>query len=100
MFSYMKIHCAICCAEIDGMRCYSGNCCDKECYQEYDWRKTLAIINKPYYPRPNSRWDPNGKDEEAAPAARKDDQGSDSCLSDRESVSGLDPESGNDDHRA
>ena len=50
----MKVHCPICCAEIDGMRAYGAKarCCGKECYDEWTWRETLAIMGKTYYPRP------------------------------------------------
>lgn len=29
-----------------------GYCCDPECMAEYKWRKTLYIMNKAYYPKP------------------------------------------------
>jgi len=59
MFSFMRVHCPICKSEIDGMRGYGreAKCCDKECYEEWEWRKTLAIMGKPYRPKPGSRWD-------------------------------------------
>jgi len=55
MFSYMKVHCPICKTEMNGMRGYGreAKCCDQECYQEWEWRKTLAILGKPYKPNPN-----------------------------------------------
>jgi hypothetical protein len=53
MFSYMKVHCPICKAEMDGMKGYGreARCCGKECYEEWEWRKTLAIMNRPYQPK-------------------------------------------------
>ena len=66
VFSHMKVHCPICKAEIDGMKAYGREalCCDKECYEEWEWRRTLAIMGKPYKPRPGSRWDDNTPVEE------------------------------------
>ncbi len=59
IFGYMKVHCPICKAEMDGMHGYGreANCCDKECYEEWQWRKAGAILGKPYKPRLGSRWD-------------------------------------------
>ena len=53
MFSYMLVHCPICRGEFDGMRGYgrADKCCCKQCYDEWEWRKTLAIMGKPYQPR-------------------------------------------------
>jgi hypothetical protein len=56
----MKVKCCICGADIDGMRGYGqSRVCDQECSDEMEWRKTLAIMGKKYYPKPGSRWDPN-----------------------------------------
>lgn len=27
---------------------YEGRVCGTECYQEYQWRKTLSVLGKPY----------------------------------------------------
>lgn len=45
-FSYMRVHCPICKSEMDGMRGYGreARCCDAECYREWEWRRTLAIM--------------------------------------------------------
>lgn len=54
LFSYMKVHCPICQIEMDGMRAYgqeSHTCC-KECHNEWEWRRTLAICGSQYYPDP------------------------------------------------
>jgi hypothetical protein len=59
MFSVMKVYCPICRGDMDGMLGYGreAKCCDKECYEEWEWRKTLAILGKAYYPRiGNTRW--------------------------------------------
>lgn len=54
MFGYMKVHCPICKREFDGMRAYGRDwkCCCKECHDEVEWRRTLAIVNKPYEAMP------------------------------------------------
>ena len=59
IFGYMKVHCPICKTEMNGMKGYGRNarCCDRECYEEWTWRETLAIMKKPYTARPGSRWD-------------------------------------------
>jgi hypothetical protein len=53
-FSYMKVLCPICGSEMDGMQPYGrqAHCCGRECYQEWEWRQTLAIMGKPYEPDP------------------------------------------------
>lgn len=55
MYSYMKVYCPICRCEFDGMKGYgrNANCCGMECYSEWEWRKTLAILDKPYKLRPS-----------------------------------------------
>ena len=60
VFGYMKVHCPICKGEMDGMHGYGRNadCCGRECYEEWEWRRNLAIMETPYYPRKGSRWDP------------------------------------------
>ncbi len=54
MFSTMQVFCSICKAEFDGMKHYGreGSCCSRECYDEWEWRRTLAIMGKAYYPDP------------------------------------------------
>lgn len=54
MFGYMKVHCPICQSEFDGMKPYGREaaCCCKECYQEWNWRRSLAICNQSYHPDP------------------------------------------------
>lgn len=57
MFSYMKVHCPICRREFDGMRAYGreSHCCSKECHDECEWRRTLAIMGKRYEPQPQNK---------------------------------------------
>ncbi len=63
LFAYMKVHCPICRAELDGMHGYGreAKCCDRECYEEWEWRQTLAVMGMPYTPRKDSRWDPTSE---------------------------------------
>ena len=51
MFSKMKVHCPICCVEMDGMKGYGreAKCCGRECYLEWQWREALAIMGKEYH---------------------------------------------------
>lgn len=51
MYAYMPVHCPICRSEFDGMKAYGrlANCCSKDCCDEWEWRKTLAIMGKAYY---------------------------------------------------
>lgn len=53
MFSYMKVFCPICCSEMDGMQGYGreARCCSKQCHDEWEWRKILAILGKEYTPQ-------------------------------------------------
>lgn len=30
----------------------SRGCCSKDCFEEYNWRETLSIMGKDYYPQP------------------------------------------------
>ena len=48
------LFCPVCRAEFDWMRGYGRDirCCDKNCNDEAEWRRTLAIMGKPYYQRP------------------------------------------------
>ncbi len=51
MFAYMKVHCPICQSEMDGMKAYGreSRCCGKDCHEEWEWRRTLAIMGKKYF---------------------------------------------------
>lgn len=49
MSSFIPVSCPICQGEVDILRGYgAGNCCDRECHDEWDWRRTLAIMGEPY----------------------------------------------------
>jgi len=58
MFALQKLICQICGKEFEtdfnsrGGYGREKNTCGKICYQEFDWRRTLAILGKPYYPDP------------------------------------------------
>jgi hypothetical protein len=60
MFSQCKLFCPVCKAEFDWMKKYGREigCCGKACHDEAEWRYTLAIMGKEYYP------DPRKKDEQ------------------------------------
>ncbi len=65
IFSHMEVYCPICRHEFDGMHGYGRDwgkwksreirrdwkCCSKECHDEAEWRRTLAIMGKPYHQR-------------------------------------------------
>jgi len=50
------LFCPVCRMEFDWNRGYGRDirCCDQECHQEAEWRRTLSILEKTYYPNPNS----------------------------------------------
>lgn len=52
MTSTLEVFCCICKQTFDGMRHYGRDamCCSKQCWEEYEWRRTLAILGKPYRP--------------------------------------------------
>jgi len=54
MFSVCEIFCPICQKEMDWMNGYGKDlkCCGKKCSVEFEWRRTLAIMGKEYYPDP------------------------------------------------
>ncbi len=33
---------------------WKGQVCDKECFEEIEWRKILSMLGKEYYPRTKS----------------------------------------------
>lgn len=53
MFAECLIQCCICGKPMDWMQRYGMDqgCCSKVCYDEFDWRRTLAILGKQYYKR-------------------------------------------------
>ncbi len=54
MFSRCETKCPICGGLMDWMKRYGRECgcCGSECYREFEWRRTLAVIGKDYYPDP------------------------------------------------
>lgn len=63
-FSRMSMYCPICRTEFDGMRGYGREwrtCC-KECHDELEWRRTLAIMGKAYVPRQHPQESDRGTD--------------------------------------
>jgi len=54
MTSRMLVYCAICRKEMDGMKAYGRVpcCCGKVCWNEWEWRRALAILGKEYYHNP------------------------------------------------
>lgn len=54
MFTHCQIRCAICGTEIDYHHAYGREvaCCGKTCHDEFQWRRTLSIMGKPYRPDP------------------------------------------------
>lgn len=52
LFSKQQVHCNICGKPFETQFMpYDGRFCGQECCDEYNWRKTLAIMGKTYYPR-------------------------------------------------
>jgi len=57
LFSFQEYYCVICgvlhSQNFNNKGSYGKDkcCCSKECYEEWEWRKTLAILGKPYRPR-------------------------------------------------
>lgn len=56
MFTMQKIHCQICAKEFEYDFCSRGGygphrpCCSRDCYDEYEYRRILALLGKPYEP--------------------------------------------------
>ena len=52
IFSYMKVFCPICCSEMNGMNAYGreSHCCGKSCHDEWEWRRSLAVMGERYRP--------------------------------------------------
>lgn len=48
------LHCPVCKTRFDWHRGYGREirCCDKYCNEEAEWRRTLSILSKEYYPDP------------------------------------------------
>lgn len=54
IFKKQKAFCIICGIEFesDYSSMKSGSCCDMNCLREHEWRHTLCIMGKDYYPNP------------------------------------------------
>lgn len=54
MFSTCEVRCCICGQPMDWMKRYGReDCsCGPSCHREFEWRRTLAIMGKAYYPDP------------------------------------------------
>jgi len=59
LFTTCLFHCPVCTREYDWMRGYGREirCCSKDCHDEAEWRRTLAILGKEYRPRKEKRDD-------------------------------------------
>lgn len=57
-----EVKCPICGQPMNWMTGYGRECrcCCKECHDEFEWRRTLAIVGKPYYRKPV----PEGRDDD------------------------------------
>jgi len=53
----VTVKCQICQKEIVWTMStrYDGRVCSLECYRELDWRRTLMILKKDYYPDPTKQ---------------------------------------------
>lgn len=53
MINLMPLKCMICGIDMKvnfvGCGLEQQGLCSKKCYKELEWRKTLSILNKPYY---------------------------------------------------
>lgn len=56
VFSVCDVKCCVCGRAMDWMRRYGreGCSCSRACHQEFEWRRTLAILGKAYYPDPKA----------------------------------------------
>jgi hypothetical protein len=61
-FGPCAVKCCVCGNDMDWMTRYGrvASCCSKECYDEFEWRQTLAIMKKPYKPRPQKKENDGG----------------------------------------
>lgn len=52
LFTRFSLYCPICRVEFDGHAGYGREirCCGKDCHDEAEWRRTLSILGKEYYP--------------------------------------------------
>lgn len=64
--SPLKIFCPICKEVMDYHKGYGRDqrCCGRQCYEEFDWRMALSILDREYYPDPRKIEDGIIKDKE------------------------------------
>lgn len=61
LFSMQQLHCPVCSKEFEHDFNLSGGygremrCCSKECWDELEWRRSLALLGRAYSPRPAPR---------------------------------------------
>jgi hypothetical protein len=63
LFSKQKVYCQICGKEFEtdfhsaSSAGYGKGrpCCSKPCWEELEWRRTLALMGKEYMPQPEER---------------------------------------------
>lgn len=55
MFSECEVYCSICRGVMDWQRRYGREacCCSRECYREFEWRRTLSVMGRAYYQDPS-----------------------------------------------
>ena len=53
LFSKQKVFCQICGEEMEtNFQSWKGRVCGRKCGKELEWRRTLSIMGKEYYPDP------------------------------------------------
>lgn len=60
MFSRNDVRCCICQEGMDYQQRYGREscCCSQACWNEFEWRQTLSILGKEYYPDPKKETKP------------------------------------------
>lgn len=52
MFAKMKVYCNVCGIEfLTTFQQYQGRVCSMGCCNKLEWKKTLSILGKEYYPQ-------------------------------------------------
>jgi len=58
LFSKQEVFCQGCGGKFETIfRTYGGKVCSQECFEIIEWKKTLSILGKEYYPNP--KWAKN-----------------------------------------
>jgi hypothetical protein len=56
-FSKQIVYCNVCgtkmSTEIAQLGKFDGRFCSMDCLREFEWRRTLSLMGKEYYPKPN-----------------------------------------------